>query len=67
MRHQDVAADPRRSCIFLHAGVLGVETLDRSGMIAETTVAMNSSRRARVGMGPPAIKLKIRYSDRESR
>ena len=34
MRHQHVAADPRRSRILLHAGVLGVEALDRAGMIA---------------------------------
>src|SRR6185369_12382027 len=34
MRHQDVAADPWRSRVLLHAGVLGVETLDGAGMIA---------------------------------
>ncbi len=34
MRHQDVAADPRRGGVLLHAGVLGVEALDGAGMIA---------------------------------
>src|SRR5215207_10189129 len=34
MRDQDVAADARRRGILLHAGVLGVEALDRAGMIA---------------------------------
>ena len=34
MRDQDVAADPWRRCVLLHAGVLGVEALDRAGMIA---------------------------------
>ena len=34
MRHQDVAADPWRDRVLLHAGVLGVETLDRPGMVA---------------------------------
>src|SRR5439155_4436973 len=34
MRHQDVAADPRCGCVLLHPGVLGVEALDRAGMVA---------------------------------
>ena len=34
MRHQNIAADPRRGGILLHAGVLGVIALDRAGMIA---------------------------------
>src|SRR6266511_3248036 len=34
MRHQEIAADPRRGRVFLHAGVLGVEAFDRPGMIA---------------------------------
>src|SRR5262249_45090943 len=34
MRHQAVAADARRRSVLLHAGVFGVVTLDRAGMVA---------------------------------
>src|SRR5918999_2907 len=34
MRYQHVAADPWQGGVLLHAGVLGVEALDRAGMIA---------------------------------
>src|SRR4051794_25737474 len=34
MRHENVAADPRRRGILLHAGIFRVIALDRAGMIA---------------------------------
>jgi len=34
MRHQTIAADARRACVLLHAGIFGVIALDGAGVIA---------------------------------